>query len=179
MPVVDSKRDKVVAKSTSNSSTNSKVTDVSASDPQLISSTPDNSVKNSPGAQQSNGNMGDRWQETLGPNSECIISNGATPEGSSVSNTESVGERTESPDISQTKQDIERSVASPLMTRPSLEENIVLGVALEGSKRTLPIEEEMDSSPFPLESKELAAFASQNAGPSPSGKDKKDSHDSS
>ncbi|KAH8516210.1 hypothetical protein H0E87_004541 [Populus deltoides] len=180
MLVVDSKRDKVVAKSTSNSSTNSKVSDVSASDPQLISSTPDNSVKNSPGAQQSNGNMGDRWQETLGPNSECITSNGATPEGSSVSNTESVGERTESPDISQSKQDIERSVASPLMTRPSLEENIVLGVALEGSKRTLPIEEieeEMDSSPFPSESKELAA--SQNAGPSPSGKDKKDSRDSS
>ncbi|KAI9399521.1 hypothetical protein POPTR_002G105900v4 [Populus trichocarpa] len=180
MPVVDSKRDKVVAKSTSNSSTNSKVSDVSASDPQLISSTPDNSVKNSPGAQQSNGNMGDRWQETLGPNSECITSNGATPEGSSVSNTESVGERTESPDISQSKQDIERSVASPLMTRPLLEENIVLGVALEGSKRTLPIEEieeEMDSSPFPLESKELAA--SQNAGQSPSGKDKKDSRDSS
>ncbi|KAI5597939.1 hypothetical protein BDE02_02G098800 [Populus trichocarpa] len=180
MPVVDSKRDKVVAKSTSNSSTNSKVSNVSASDPQLISSTPDNSVKNSPGAQQSNGNMGDRWQETLGPNSECITSNGATPEGSSVSNTESVGERTESPDISQSKQDIERSVASPLMTRPLLEENIVLGVALEGSKRTLPIEEieeEMDSSPFPLESKELAA--SQNAGQSPSGKDKKDSRDSS
>eukprot|EP00258_Populus_trichocarpa_P036002 XP_024452021.1 mechanosensitive ion channel protein 3, chloroplastic isoform X1 [Populus trichocarpa] len=180
MPVVDSKRDKVVAKSTSNSSTNSKVSDVSASDPQLISSTPDNSVKNSPGAQQSNGNMGDRWQETLGPNSECITSNGATPEGSSVSNTESVGERTESPDISQSKQDIERSVASPLMTRPLLEENIVLGVALEGSKRTLPIEEieeEMDSSPFPLESKELAA--SQNAGQSPSVKDKKDSRDSS
>ncbi|KAG6786352.1 hypothetical protein POTOM_007952 [Populus tomentosa] len=177
MPVADSKRDKGVAKSTSNSSTNSKVTDVSASDPQLISSTPDSSVKNSPGAQQSNGNMGDRWQETLGPDSECITSNGATPEGSSVSNTESVGERTKSPDISQTKQDIERSVASPLMTRPSLEENIVLGVALEGSKRTLPIEEEMDSSPFPLESKELAA--SQNAGPSPSGKVKKDSRDSS
>jgi hypothetical protein len=102
------------------------------------------------------------------------------PEGSSVSNTESVGERTESPDISQSKQDVERSVASPLMTRPLLEENIVLGVALEGSKRTLPIEEieeEMDSSPFPLESKELAA--SQNAGQSPSGKDKKDSRDSS
>ncbi|KAF9687389.1 hypothetical protein SADUNF_Sadunf02G0088500 [Salix dunnii] len=176
MPV-DSKRDKVVAKSTSDLSTNSKVLAVSASDPQLISSVPDNSVKNSPGARQSTGNTGDRWQETMGLDSECITSDGAMPEGSSVSNTESSGERTESPVISHTKQDIERSVASPLMTTPSLEENIVLGVALEGSKRTLPIEEEMDPSPFPLESKELAAR--HNGGSSPSGKDKKDTRDSS
>ncbi|KAJ6335424.1 hypothetical protein OIU78_012120 [Salix suchowensis] len=168
MPV-DSKRDKVIAKSTSDLSTNSKVLAVSASDPQLISSMPDNSVKNSPGALQSSGNTGDRWQETMGPDSECITSNGAAPEGSG-------SERTENPVISQTKQDIERSVASPLMTTPSLEENIVLGVALEGSKRTLPIEEEMDSSPSPLESKELAAR--RNGGSSPSGKDKNESRDS-
>lgn len=137
MPV-DSKRDKVIAKSTSDLSTNSKVLAVS--------------------------------------DSECITSNGAAPEGSSVSYTESGSERTENPVISQTKQDIERSVASPLMTTPSLEENIVLGVALEGSKRTLPIEEEMDSSPSPLESKELAAR--RNGGSSPSGKDKNESRDS-
>jgi MscS family membrane protein len=57
-----------------------------------------------------------------------------------------------------------------------LEENLVLGVALEGSKRTLPIEEEMDPSPFPIESKELAACRNGGA---PPGKDKKDSQDNS
>ncbi|KAJ9166470.1 hypothetical protein P3X46_021221 [Hevea brasiliensis] len=57
--------------------------------------------------------------------------------------------------------------------RPPLEENIVLGVALEGSKRTLPIEEESAPSPLPPESKELAA--SRNGGGSSSVvKDKKD-----
>lgn len=42
------------------------------------------------------------------------------------------------------------------MSRPILEENLVLGVALEGSKRTLPIEEGMDSSSA-REAKEMAA----------------------
>ncbi|CAA0831798.1 Mechanosensitive ion channel protein 2-chloroplastic [Striga hermonthica] len=46
--------------------------------------------------------------------------------------------------------------------KPSLEENIVLGVALEGSKRTLPIDEEdqmMTSAPNTEDSKEMAALA--------------------
>lgn len=65
------------------------------------------------------------------------------------------------------------SEPQPSVGRPPLEENIVLGVALEGSKRTLPIEEEMAPSPFPPESMELTA--SRNGGGSPSvGKDKKD-----
>ncbi|CAK7347259.1 unnamed protein product [Dovyalis caffra] len=177
-PVVDLKRDKVIAKSTSNPSTNSKVSAVSASDPQLISAMPDNSVQNNSEALQYNGNMRDGRKETLGLNSEGIATKGATLDRSSVANPGSGGERTESPPvISQGRQDIERSVASPSMTRPSLEENLVLGVALEGSKRTLPIEEETDPSPFPLESKELAA--SRNGGASPPAKGKKDSQDSS
>ncbi|EOA22375.1 hypothetical protein CARUB_v10003006mg [Capsella rubella] len=40
-------------------------------------------------------------------------------------------------------------------SRSALEENIVLGVALEGSKRTLPIEEEIHSSSTETDSKEL------------------------
>ncbi|KAL3592231.1 hypothetical protein D5086_010871 [Populus alba] len=175
-PIVDSKREKVITKSTSNSSTNSKVSAVLASNPQLISSMPDNSVQHDSGAQQSNGSMGDGWKETMGQNSEGTTSKGATPERSSVADPESGIERTGSPVISQAKQDIERSVASPSVTRPSLEENLILGVALEGSKRTLPIEEEMDPSPFPLESKELAACRNGGA---PPGKDKKDSQDNS
>ncbi|XP_043709393.1 mechanosensitive ion channel protein 2, chloroplastic-like isoform X2 [Telopea speciosissima] len=74
-----------------------------------------------------------------------------------------------------TKQESERSsVAPPPISRPSLEENIVLGVALEGSKRTLPIEEDLGPSPSAAgEAKELAACRNGNG--SPGGKDKRES----
>jgi len=62
---------------------------------------------------------------------------------------------------------------SPKSAPAALEENIVLGVALEGSKRTLPIEEELDSPPTPVESKELATRGNAH-GNSPSEKDEKD-----
>ncbi|KAG9440704.1 hypothetical protein H6P81_020869 [Aristolochia fimbriata] len=66
---------------------------------------------------------------------------------------------------SKVKHDNEKlPVASPL------EENIVLGVALEGSKRTLPIEEEMTPT-APADVKELAACRNNNT---PT-KEKKDS----
>ncbi|XP_062099136.1 mechanosensitive ion channel protein 3, chloroplastic-like isoform X2 [Humulus lupulus] len=71
----------------------------------------------------------------------------------------------------QPKQNGERPNASSSITTPPLEENIVLGVALEGSKRTLPIEEDMIMSP--AESKEFAAHGS-NSSP-PASKDTKDS----
>uniref|UniRef100_A0A1D1Y139 Mechanosensitive ion channel protein 2, chloroplastic n=1 Tax=Anthurium amnicola TaxID=1678845 RepID=A0A1D1Y139_9ARAE len=66
--------------------------------------------------------------------------------------------------------------ASPAVSgRPTLEENIVLGVALDGAKRTLPIEDRMDPSTNPVDSMELAPFCSASAGGSPSStKDKKD-----
>lgn len=70
-------------------------------------------------------------------------------------------------------QEGERSpVSQPAVSRPTLEENIVLGVALEGSKRTLPIEEE-PASPSTPEVKELTA-AHRNGNGSASEKDKKD-----
>ncbi|KAH6822500.1 MSCS-like 2 [Perilla frutescens var. hirtella] len=62
---------------------------------------------------------------------------------------------------SHSKQDV-RQVAQTPPTKPSLEENIVLGVALDGSKRTLPIEEEMVTPPNPEETKELATLRSGN-----------------
>lgn len=67
----------------------------------------------------------------------------------------------------------EESPATPpsTMGRPALDENIVLGVALDGSKRTLPIEDEMPTSPPIPESKELAT--SRNGIRSPSGSDEK------
>uniref|UniRef100_A0A803KXA4 Mechanosensitive ion channel protein 2, chloroplastic-like n=1 Tax=Chenopodium quinoa TaxID=63459 RepID=A0A803KXA4_CHEQI len=76
---------------------------------------------------------------------------------------------------SQSKQ-VEKSTSSESskQTSASLEENIVLGVALEGSKRTLPIEDELDSPPTPAEAKDLAARSSGpgNSAGEKDGKDK-------
>nr|DAD40946.1 TPA_asm: hypothetical protein HUJ06_015269 [Nelumbo nucifera] len=75
---------------------------------------------------------------------------------------------------SHSQQDGERPpVTPPQISRPALEDNIVLGVALEGSKRTLPIEEGMDSSPTSAEAKELAACRNGN-GSSSTGSDKEE-----
>lgn len=64
---------------------------------------------------------------------------------------------------SQSKRGDERPLASqPSSSKPVLEENIVLGVALEGSKRTLPIEEGMEPPPNAAEAKELAMSHSSN-----------------
>ncbi|TKY69953.1 Mechanosensitive ion channel protein 2 [Spatholobus suberectus] len=72
-----------------------------------------------------------------------------------------------------TKQQGEKKPATqPHASRPVLEENIVLGVALEGSKRTLPIDEEIDNV-TPREAKEMAACQGGNGSPkAPDGNDK-------
>ncbi|XP_050376138.1 mechanosensitive ion channel protein 2, chloroplastic-like [Argentina anserina] len=72
----------------------------------------------------------------------------------------------------QVKRDGEKPVASPSTSCPPLEENIVLGVALDGSKRTLPIEEDM--APSSVESKEFTASRNGSV-TSPLGTDLKDS----
>lgn len=59
------------------------------------------------------------------------------------------------PNVSQTTQDDTKPLASPSKGSSHLEDNIVLGVALDGSKRTLPIEDEIV--PSSAESKDLAA----------------------
>lgn len=69
--------------------------------------------------------------------------------------------------------DDKSSVSSPPV-RPPLEENILLGVALEGSKRTLPIEEEVSPSPNSAESQEFAVQRNGNGNGPPTNKDKKD-----
>ncbi|AES96006.2 putative mechanosensitive ion channel MscS, LSM domain-containing protein [Medicago truncatula] len=60
-----------------------------------------------------------------------------------------------------TNQQGERKPAPP---RPVLEENIVLGVALDGSKRTLPINDEIDTVTT-QETKEMAASQGGNGSP--------------
>lgn len=61
-----------------------------------------------------------------------------------------------------TKQQGERKHGAP--SRPVLEENIVLGVALEGSKRILPIDEEIDTDTA-QEAKEMATYQGGNGSP--------------
>lgn len=73
---------------------------------------------------------------------------------------------------SHSKQAEKSASESPKSAPASLEENIVLGVALEGSKRTLPIEEELDSPPTSAEAKELATRG--NGHGNSSQKDEKD-----
>lgn len=76
------------------------------------------------------------------------------------------------PTVTASKQETERGSGgtSPSTSRPALEDNIVLGVALEGSKRTLPIEDEVITTP-PVEAKELTSSRTGN-GSSSSEKDK-------
>lgn len=74
---------------------------------------------------------------------------------------------------SPSKQDVRQPIAQTPAPKSSLEENIVLGVALEGSKRTLPIEEEMVAPSNPEDMKELAKTRSGN-GPAVAEKEKND-----
>ncbi|KAK2659916.1 hypothetical protein Ddye_006449 [Dipteronia dyeriana] len=154
MPIADLKGDEVSPSSTSNPIMKS----------ESVNSVPDNLVKNT-NEEQPNETAGDAQKKAGKLNSEDI-NRGVMSEKSPHSKPELNTEKTDIPSlISQqaTKQDLERSGASQSITRPPLEENIVLGVALEGSKRTLPIEEEEIA---PAETKELAS--------SRNGKEKKD-----
>ncbi|MBA0693551.1 hypothetical protein Goari_003918 [Gossypium aridum] len=92
-----------------------------------------------------------------------------------VPNPQSANEESEIPlGDSQAKQDVDnKPVPVPSVARPaSLEENIVLGVALEGSKLTLPIEEEMSA-----EIEEMGSHQSGSRSHSV-GQDKKDNEKS-
>ncbi|KAK9713621.1 hypothetical protein RND81_06G040300 [Saponaria officinalis] len=80
------------------------------------------------------------------------------------------GDMLASTENSQTK--INAETAKP--ASKALEDNIVLGVALEGSKRTLPIEDDFASSATPQDPKELAKQSNGN-GNSSGEKDEKDS----
>lgn len=62
--------------------------------------------------------------------------------------------------ISQSEQDSEKPIVPASVSRPSLKDNLLLGVALEGSKRTLPIEEEM----MPMSNTELKEMTGSRNG---------------
>lgn len=90
--------------------------------------------------------------------------------GSAVTSSELGGGKAEN--------DLPRQKPETKHQRATLEENIVLGVALEGSKRTLPIEEETAPTDGAAEPKELTTQRN-GSGPIPGGKDKKDGQISS
>uniref|UniRef100_A0A7N1A6E0 Uncharacterized protein n=1 Tax=Kalanchoe fedtschenkoi TaxID=63787 RepID=A0A7N1A6E0_KALFE len=79
-------------------------------------------------------------------------------------------EKTDTSSAPQSNQDTVKS--APPTARPTLEENIVLGVALEGSRRTLPIHEDPEPANVPSEeSLETAAVKTAVAAPPSSVKD--------
>ncbi|KAB2076356.1 hypothetical protein ERO13_A06G032500v2 [Gossypium hirsutum] len=145
---LDSKEDKVMASSTNNSGLSSNESGNSVP----VGSVEVNSEK--------------QLSESKGETRKAT-SSGRVP----VPNPQSANEESEIPlGVSQAKQDVDnKPVPVPSVARPaSLEENIVLGVALEGSKLTLPIEEEMSA-----EIEEMGSH--QNGSRSHSvGQDKKD-----
>ncbi|KAL9241389.1 hypothetical protein vseg_015507 [Gypsophila vaccaria] len=103
----------------------------------------------------------------MGKSTSAPMSNLDNKSGDSLTKTESA----------QTKVNAETPKLASDSSKPAasaaLEDNIVLGVALEGSKRTLPIEDDPASSPTSQEAKELAKQS--NASPNSSGdKDEKD-----
>ncbi|KAL4285123.1 hypothetical protein GQ457_16G016710 [Hibiscus cannabinus] len=121
---LDSKEDKVTAPSTNNSSSSSKAS---------LSKAENGSVDVNSEKQFSEGKSETRMPASSG---RMVIND---PQSGNEESEIPVG-------ISQAKQDGEKSITQPSVARPpSLEENIVLGVALEGSKLTLPIEEEMSA----------------------------------
>jgi hypothetical protein len=169
---LDPKMDhKAVTMSASDGSSNSKASAVQISDTKAWNLVSESSVQNkSEMMQLKNENRGDAWKETIDPNSKDV----SMAEKALATSLEAGSEKMEiSSATSQAKQDGGRAIASQSMLRPPLEENIVLGVALEGSKRTLPIEEELAPSPMLAESKELTACRNGSESPAVS-KDKKD-----
>ncbi|KAL5556557.1 hypothetical protein UlMin_038793 [Ulmus minor] len=108
------------------------------------------------------------------PKKQDKVAKPMSKSSSSEIGAEKAGESTNT----QGKQESERkSIPQPPTSRPVLEENIVLGVALEGSKRTLPIEEGMVSPPAHTEVTEMAARRNGHGSPAAE-KDKKDGHTS-
>eukprot|EP00258_Populus_trichocarpa_P045337 XP_024461356.1 mechanosensitive ion channel protein 3, chloroplastic isoform X2 [Populus trichocarpa] len=155
--------DKMTVKSppTSVLKTNSNATEASGLGSKAAGSVSDNLNKNK--------TTSDAKSKTTSP-ANVSQNSKVTAVNSQEASTEKAGGLKES---SQSKQE-KRSVSQPSSSRSALEENIVLGVALEGSKRTLPIDEDIASHPTPPEEKEMAA-ASQNGTGSPTTvKDRRD-----
>ncbi|KAF5462005.1 hypothetical protein F2P56_018051 [Juglans regia] len=171
---LDPKTDpKTPAMSTSETSLNPKASAVQKSDTNMNSVSDCTAQNNSEVLQLKHENTGGAGKETMELNSKGVTHHGSTVEKPLASSLEAGSETEISSASLQAKQDGGRAVASSTIPMPHLEENIVLGVALEGSKRTLPIEEEVASCPTIEESKELTAARNGSESP-PITNDKKD-----
>ncbi|XP_028777710.1 mechanosensitive ion channel protein 2, chloroplastic isoform X2 [Neltuma alba] len=169
----DFKDDNIAATSTSTSSANSRDKSKSISEAQAQNMGSDSTVKTSKTTQPRKESAGDAGKAPAAPvNKELAQS--VAPENSSASSSHGFAGRGDTTPAAplQAKQEEDKYAASP--ARPSLEENIVLGVALEGSKRTLPIDEEMTPPPIPTEAQDFAAPRNGHGNGSAAGKDKKD-----
>ncbi|KAI3451238.1 hypothetical protein Pfo_007903 [Paulownia fortunei] len=160
MPKIVTKEDpKIAAKSSSDPKLNSSTKPVPNTDTKSVEETSSN-ANNSSGLTHNTSNKKHPQK--------------VSQETTSVSSPELGGRRSDNvSSTSHLKQDVRQPVTQTPLTKPSLEENIVLGVALEGSKRTLPIEEEMVAPSNPEDVKELAALRSGN-GPAVAEKEKND-----
>ncbi|KAK8717364.1 hypothetical protein V6N13_044635 [Hibiscus sabdariffa] len=150
--------DKLPLKSPSKSApkTSSKAAETSSPNQKVPDSISDNLLKNK--------KVTDKQQKIARPSSKSDNPSLSSPE-TGIDKAGGLREQLQS------KQEGEKlPVSQPPKARPDLEENIVLGVALEGSKRTLPIEEE--PTPSSADAKELAS-ASWNGNGS-STEDRKD-----
>jgi MscS family membrane protein len=157
--------DNLAATSTSPPGVNSKDKSKSSSDAQIQNTGSDSSVeKTSKTMQPKKESAGDAGKGSTTPASKNLAQS-AVSETSPVTSHESGRGETASATSSQSKQDEEKSSVPPSSLRPPLEENILLGVALEGSKRTLPIEEETSPSPNLAESQEFAVQRNGNGPP--------------
>ncbi|XP_024170106.1 mechanosensitive ion channel protein 2, chloroplastic isoform X2 [Rosa chinensis] len=159
------------ATSTSNSSTSPKTSQMPTSELQTQNLASDGSAPDTSEILQSKNEKIRYARKEKGVDSKNVSPEKATSKKSPVTSSEMGGGKTDIPLTTlQANQDGEKPVASPSTARAPLEENIILGVALEGSKRTLPIEEDM--APSLIESKEFTA--NRNGGGSPLGTDVKD-----
>ncbi|CAK9169185.1 unnamed protein product [Ilex paraguariensis] len=149
--------DKQTVKSTSKSvsKADSKYKEISGSESKGADPVSGNSTKNASNNQFKKDGQGNALQDS------------ADNKSSSASLPEIGGEKpsgfTSTPPSKQKEERL--PMTQPTTAKPVLEENIVLGVALEGSKRTLPIEEDMKSPPTTAEVKELATRHSANVSP--------------
>ncbi|TYH95408.1 hypothetical protein ES332_A12G103500v1 [Gossypium tomentosum] len=149
--------DKMLLKSPSKSvsKTNSKAAETSSSSPKVPDSISDNLLKNK---------VTDKQQKNATQSSESENPS-LTLQETGIDKAGGLREPFQS------KQEDEKlPVSQPPIKRSALEENIVLGVALEGPKRTLPIDEGLTSSA--VDAKEVAS-SSRNGNGSTAGDKKK------
>ncbi|KAL6619527.1 hypothetical protein ACP70R_031809 [Stipagrostis hirtigluma subsp. patula] len=119
-------------------------------------------------------------------NSKSDSATPAAPSLDSVTSTSKTGKgKSHEPEATERQGDGSVSVANPKKgSRPTFEDNIILGVALEGSKRTLPIEEGMNPyvslSETEQDTVEAASSPKEKIGQSPklSGQEKADQRSS-